>query len=236
METRNENTMPRIGDYTPDFTAVTTQGNISFPEDFKGKWKILFSHPADFTPVCTTEFMTFGSMAKTFEELNCQLIGLSIDSLYSHIAWLRTIREKIEFNGMSDIQVQFPVIVDIGMDIAKKYGMIHPGETDTAAVRTVFFIDPEDKIRCIMYYPLALGRNFDEIKRVLIGLQTIDHFGVALPADWRPGDDVIVPTANSCGIAQKRMEGHDKNVRCHDWFLCTKELPVEEIERKIVKK
>lgn len=138
METRNENTMPRIGDYAPDFTAVTTQGNISFPEDFKGKWKILFSHPADFTPVCTTEFMTFGSMAKTFEELNCQLIGLSIDSLYSHIAWLRTIREKIEFNGMSDIQVQFPVIVDIGMDIAKKYGMIHPGETDTAAVRTVF--------------------------------------------------------------------------------------------------
>ncbi len=231
----NENTMPRIGDYAPDFVAITTQGKVSFPGDFKGKWKILFSHPADFTPVCTTEFMAFGSMAKAFEELNCQLIGLSIDSLYSHIAWLRAIKD-IEFNGMSDIHVHFPLIVDVSMEVARKYGMIHSNESDTAAVRAVFFIDPEDKIRCIMYYPMSLGRNFDEIKRVLIGLQTTDHFGVSLPADWRPGDDVIVPNATTCATVQKRMEGHDKNVTCHEWFLCTKELPAEEIERKIVKR
>lgn len=225
--------MPRIGDKAPEFQAKTTQGIINFPADYKGKWKILFSHPADFTPVCTSEFMTFGSMAEDFEKLNCQLVGVSIDGLYSHIAWLRTIKEKIDWKGMKNIEIMFPLIDDVKMEVASLYGMIHPGDSDTSAVRAVFFIDPNDKIRTIMYYPLALGRNFDEIKRVLIGLQTADNFGVALPADWRPGDEVIVPTAGSCGIAKNRMEGKEGDFHCYDWFFCTKQLSKEEVEKKL---
>lgn len=233
METNQVNVMPRIGDAAPAFEANTTQGHISFPADFKGKWKILFSHPADFTPVCTTEFMTFGHMAEEFEALNCQLIGLSIDGIHSHIAWLRTIREKIDFRGMKGIEVKFPLIDDISMNVAKLYGMIQPGESTTSAVRAVFFIDPQDKIRTILYYPLSLGRNFDEIKRVLIGLQTSDRFGVALPADWRPGDEVIVPTAGSCGVAKARMNGEEGQMKCYDWFFCTKPLSKEEVESNL---
>ncbi len=227
------NVMPRIGEKAPAFEAVTTQGKINFPADFKGKWKILFSHPADFTPVCTSEFMTFGKMADEFEALNCQLVGLSVDGLYSHIAWLRTIREKIEYKGMKDVEIHFPLIDDVSMKVAKLYGMIQPGESETSAVRAVFFIDPKDTIRTIMYYPLALGRNFDEIKRVLIGLQTVDNFGVALPADWRPGDEVIVPTAGSCGVAKERVEDKSGEIHCYDWFFCTRRLPKEEVESRL---
>lgn len=214
--------MPRIGDKAPEFKAVTTQGEINFPGDYKGKWVILFSHPADFTPVCTSEFMTFAHMENEFKALNCQLVGLSVDGLYSHIAWLRTIKEKIEFRGMKDVEVNFPLIEDITMQVATKYGMIMPGESNTKAVRAVFFIDPKGIIRTIVYYPLSLGRNFDELKRVLMGLQTADEFGIALPADWRPGDDVIVPTAGSCGTAKDRMEGKMEGVECKDWFFCLK--------------
>lgn len=236
METTNiVNSMPRIGDKAPSFKAVTTQGNINFPEDYKGKWKILFSHPADFTPVCTSEFMTFAKMAPEFEALNTQLVGLSVDGLYSHIAWLRTIKEKIEYKGMKDIEVKFPLIEDITMEVANKYGMIQPGEATTKAVRAVFFIDPQDIIRTIIYYPLSLGRNFDELKRVLIGLQTADNFNVALPADWRPGDEVIVPTAGSCGVAKERMESKDEDVKCYDWFFCTKKLSKEDVESRLGK-
>lgn len=231
MENETMNTMPRIGDVAPSFEATTTQGKIQFPEEYKGKWIILFSHPADFTPVCTSEFMTFGSMADEFEALNCQLVGLSIDGLYSHIAWLRTIREKIEYKGMKHVEVRFPLIDDVSMHVAKMYGMLQPGESKTQAVRAVFFIDPKGIIRAVIYYPLALGRNFDEIKRVLIGLQTVDKFGVALPADWRPGDDVIVPTAGSCGAANERMEDRSGELTCYDWFFCTKKLPKEEVEK-----
>ncbi|MDY3979865.1 MAG: peroxiredoxin [Tidjanibacter sp.] len=225
--------MPRIGDAAPEFTAKTTQGTINFPSDYTGKWKILFSHPADFTPVCTSEFMTFGRMAAEFEALNCQLVGLSIDGLYSHIAWLRTIKDKIEYKGMKNIEVKFPLIEDITMNVAKAYGMIQPGESSTSAVRAVFFIDPKNIIRTIMYYPLALGRNFDEIKRVLMGLQTVDAFGVALPADWRAGDEVIVPTAGSCGVAKERMDDNSGAMHCYDWFFCTKELSKGAIEQKL---
>lgn len=235
METNNIIQMPRIGDAAPQFKAVTTQGEINFPSDYKGKWKILFSHPADFTPVCTSEFMTFASMAQDFENLNCQLVGLSVDGLHSHIAWLRTIKEKIDWNNLKGMEVKFPLVVDITMDVAHLYGMIQPGESSTSAVRAVFFIDPEDKIRTIMYYPLSLGRNFDEIKRVLIGLQTVDNFGVALPADWRPGKEVIVPPAGSCGIAKERMEGYDKDLHCYDWFFCTRQISKEEVESKLGK-
>ena len=228
--------MPRIGDKAPEFTAVTTQGNIHFPADYEGKWVILFSHPADFTPVCTSEFMTFASMEEEFKALNCQLVGLSVDGLYSHIAWLRTIKEKIEFRGMKDVEVKFPLIEDITMEVAKKYGMMMPGESSTKAVRAVFFIDPKGVIRTIIYYPLSLGRNFDELKRVLIGLKTADEFGIALPADWRPGDDVIVPTAGSCGTAKDRMEGKEEGVECKDWFFCMKKLAKEKVMDKILKK
>ncbi len=227
------NVMPRIGEKAPSFEAVTTQGKIHFPEDYKGKWKILFSHPADFTPVCTSEFMTFGRMSDEFEALNCQLVGLSVDGLYSHIAWLRTIHEKIEYKGMKGIEIKFPLIEDISMNVARLYGMIQPEESTTSAVRAVFFIDPEGIIRTIMYYPLSLGRNFDEIKRVLIGLQTSDRFNVALPADWRPGDEVIVPTAGSCGVAKNRMEGKEGEMHCYDWFFCTKQLARETVEKEL---
>lgn len=233
MEENHIHSMPRIGDPAPEFKAITTQGNINFPADYHGKWAILFSHPADFTPVCTSEFMTFASMNKDFEALNCQLVGLSVDGLYSHIAWLRTIKEKIEYKGMKNIEIPFPLIEDITMEVANKYGMMQPGESSTKAVRAVFFIDPQGIIRTIIYYPLSVGRNFDELKRVLIALQTADKFGVATPADWRPGDDVIVPTAGSCGIAKERMESKEEGMTCHDWFFCTKKLPKEEIEKKL---
>ena len=220
--------MPRIGDKAPEFKAVTTQGDINFPGDYKGKWVILFSHPADFTPVCTSEFMTFASMADDFKKMNTELVGLSVDGLYSHIAWLRTIKEKIEYKGMKDVEVKFPLIEDITMEVSKRYGMLQPGESSTKAVRAVFFIDPKGVIRTIIYYPLAVGRNFDEIKRVLIALQTADNFSVALPADWRPADDVIVPTAGSCGVAKERMESKDE-MHCYDWFFCTKKLDKEKV-------
>jgi len=228
--------MPRIGDKAPEFRAVTTQGSINFPVDYRGSWVILFSHPADFTPVCTSEFMTFATMEKQFNDVNCKLVGLSIDGLYSHIAWLRTIKEKIEYKGMKDVEVTFPLIEDITMEVATKYGMIMPGESSTKAVRAVFVIDPIGVIRTIIYYPLSLGRNFDELLRVVIALQTADEFSVATPADWRPGDDVIVPTAGSCGVAKARMDAHEDDTKCYDWFFCTKKLDKETVMNKILKK
>lgn len=211
--------MPLIGDYAPSFTAVTTQGPINFPEDYKGKWVILFSHPADFTPVCTTEFMTFASMADEFKAMNTELVGLSVDSIYAHIAWLRKIQD-LEWKGMKNVEVKFPLIEDIRMEVSNKYGMIQPGQSNTQAVRAVFIIDPEGKIRLILYYPLSTGRNFDEIKRVIQALQKADAESIATPADWRPGEDVIVPTAGSCGVAKERMESDDEDQYCLDWFMC----------------
>ena len=225
--------MPRIGDPAPSFTASTTQGDISFPSDYVGRWVILFSHPADFTPVCTSEFMTFASMQKEFAAYNTELVGLSVDGLYSHIAWLRTIKDKITFRDMRDVEVTFPLIDDVSMEIAQKYGMIMPGEDSTKAVRAVFVIDPKAVIRAIIYYPLSLGRNFDELLRVVKALQTADHFEVATPADWRPGDAVIVPPAGSCGTADDRMTGVVDGVECEDWFFCTKQLPADEVDAAI---
>jgi peroxiredoxin (alkyl hydroperoxide reductase subunit C) len=232
-ETQEKNvSMPRIGDQAPSFKAVTTQGEINFPTDYKDSWVILFSHPADFTPVCTSEFMTFASMEQKFNEANCKLVGLSVDGLYSHIAWLRTIKEKIEYKGMKDVEVKFPLIEDITMEVAKKYGMIQPGESNTKAVRAVFFIDSKGIIRAIIYYPLSLGRNFDELYRALIAMQTADKFSIATPADWRPGDDVIVSPAGSCGVAKERMDNKE-DMNCHDWFFCTKKVSKEDIEKEL---
>ncbi|MFZ5392409.1 MAG: peroxiredoxin [Patescibacteria group bacterium] len=235
--TNNQNnvSMPRIGDKAPEFKAITTQGEIDFPKQYEGSWVILFSHPADFTPVCTSEFMTFASLEEKFAKANCELVGLSVDGLYSHIAWLRTIKEKIEYKGMKDVEVKFPLIEDITMEVAKKYGMIQPGESSTKAVRAVFFIDPNGVIRAIIYYPLSLGRNFEELYRALIAMQVADKYGVALPADWQPGDDVIVPPAGSCGVAKDRMDGKEE-MKCHDWFFCTKNISKEQIEDDLIKK
>ena len=232
MEQIQENelkSMPRIGDKAPTFKAITTQGEINFPSDYEGKWIILFSHPADFTPVCTSEFMTFAKREPEFSTLNCQLVGLSIDGLYSHIAWLRSIKDKIEFNGMKNMEVTFPLIEDITMEVAKKYGMIQPGESSTKAVRAVFYIDPKGIVRALIYYPLSMGRNFDELKRALIAMQTADAYDIATPADWQPGDDVIVPPAGSCGVAKGRMETKEDGINCYDWYFCTKKLSLEKV-------
>ncbi len=222
-------TIPLIGDDAPAFKAHTTQGPVTFPDDFKGKWVILFSHPADFTPVCTTEFMTFAKLMPKFEALNCKLMGLSIDSNYSHIAWLRTIKEKIKYKDMADIEVTFPLIADIKMDVATKFGMVQPNASDTQAVRAVFFIDPKAKIRALLYYPLSNGRNFDEIMRLLIAMQTSDAHQVATPADWQPGDDVIVPPPGSCGTAKDRVDQAGRDYYCLDWFMCLKKLPKSQL-------
>lgn len=216
--------MPLIGDKAPEFKAITTQGEIHFPNQYAGSWVILFSHPADFTPVCTSEFMTFATREPEFNALNCKLVGLSVDGLYSHIAWLRTIKEKIEFKGMKNVEVTFPLIEDITMEVARKYGMMQPGESNTKAVRAVFVIDPKGIVRTIIYYPLSMGRNFDELLRIVKALQTADEYQIATPADWQPGDDVIVPTAGSCGVAKDRVETPG-DMTCHDWFFCTKPLP-----------
>ena len=216
--------IPLLGETAPAFKAETTHGTISFPEDYEGKWVILFSHPADFTPVCTTEFMTFAKMSKEFKELNCELIGLSIDSSFSHIAWLRTIEEKIEYKGMKQIEINFPVIADLKMDVAHKYGMVQPAVGDTAAVRAVFFIDPEAKIRCLLYYPKENGRNFAEIKRLLIAMQTSDQHQCATPADWQPGDKVIVPPPKDVETARQRVTQPAAQTECLDWFMSFKQI------------
>jgi peroxiredoxin (alkyl hydroperoxide reductase subunit C) len=235
MEQMNEHVaMPRIGEKAPEFKAVTTQGEINFPKDYKGSWVILFSHPADFTPVCTSEFITFASLEEKFNEANCKLVGLSVDGIYSHIAWLRTIKDKIEYKGMKNIEVKFPLIEDITMEVATKYGMMMPGESNTKAVRAVFFIDPKGIIRTILYYPLSLGRNFDEIYRIVIALQAADEFDIATPADWRPGDDVIISPAGNCNQASERMT--DEGLECKDWFFCTKKLDKDTVLKKILKK
>jgi len=228
--------MPRIGEKAPTFKAVTTQGNINFPGDYEGSWVILFSHPADFTPVCTSEFMTFASREKEFNDLGCKLVGLSVDGLYSHIAWLRTIKDKIEYKGMKNVEVKFPLIEDITMDVACLYGMIQPGESATKAVRAVFVIDPKGVIRTIIYYPLSTGRNFDELIRVVQALKAADAYGIATPADWVPGDEVIVPPAGSCGVAKDRMEGKETGVTCHDWFFCTKRIDKDDVIKTVTKK
>ena len=206
--------MLQLGDKAPDFKAVTTHGPISL-SDYNGQWVILFSHPADFTPVCTTEFIGFAKLYPELEKRGVKLLGLSIDSVHSHIAWVRNIKEKM------DVDIPFPVIADIGMNVGKLYSMIHPGQSATAAVRCVFVIDPEQILRAMIYYPLSTGRNMDEILRLIDALQAADAHGIATPADWRPGDAAIVPPPATQQEAQKRLsEGYD----CKDWYFCKKNI------------
>lgn len=213
--------LPLIGDPAPAFTANTTAGEINFPADYEGKWVILFSHPADFTPVCTTEFMTFATMQAEFKALNTELIGLSIDSVFSHIAWIEKIKE-IEFGEMKNVEVNFPIIDDLSMKVAKAYGMIQPEQSETSAVRAVFIIDPKGIVRTILYYPQSTGRNFAEIKRIIEALQTTDRHGVATPANWQPGQPAIVPPVKTTEKARAILKDGGENVK--DWFMVTKKV------------
>lgn len=214
----NKTTLPLIGDPAPVFTAVTTNGTIHFPEDYKGKWVILFSHPSDFTPVCSTEFMTFASMQGEFEALNTQLLGLSIDSVSAHIAWIKSL-ESLTWKDIKKPVVNFPVIADLSMDVAKKYGMIQ-SMSSTSAVRAVFVIDPKGIVRLIMYYPASTGRNFVEIKRVVQALQKADCDKCATPANWLPGDDIIDPNPGTKAGCIERYENPGEDRYCLDWYLC----------------
>ncbi|MDR1338121.1 MAG: peroxiredoxin [Rickettsiales bacterium] len=225
--------MPLIGDLAPEFTAETTNGPVNFPDDYKGKWVILFSHPSDFTPVCTSEFMTFQSMLEEFRAMNTEIIGLSIGSLTSHIAWMREIQNKIEFRSWSNLEIQFPVIDDTKMTVAKKYGMLHPNASDTKTVRAVFIIDPSGIVRTILYYPQSAGRNFTEIKRLVAALQTSDVFGVSTPADWLPGEDVIIGAPRTAAGAKERLASKDKSLTVKDWFMTFKKLSAQEVFDKI---
>jgi peroxiredoxin (alkyl hydroperoxide reductase subunit C) len=214
-----------IGEKAPSFEAETTQGPLSLPDDYEGKWVIVFSHPADFTPVCTTELMAFAGMQEEFRALDAELLGLSIDSTYSHIACLRTIKGKIEYKGQKGVEVMFPVISDLTMEVTKKFGMLQPQASTTQAVRAVFIIDPKGIVRAILYYPLSNGRNMQEIKRLLIAMQHSDEHGIATPANWQLGEDVIIPPPGSCGAARERVDAAGEEYECLDWFLCLKKCP-----------
>lgn len=207
--------LPRINEPAPDFEAKSTHGVIRL-SDYKGKWVMLFSHPADFTPVCSTEFIQFARRAPDFQKLNVQPIGVSVDSVYSHIAWVRTLEEK------AGVKVTFPVVADLDTRVAQAYGMIHPGASDTAPVRAVFFIDPKQVVRAILYYPQSTGRNVDEILRVFEALQTTDSFGLSTPADWKKGGSLVLPPPQTQADAEKRAA--DRSVKLTDWFLAEKEL------------
>jgi len=206
---------PLIGEEAPDFTAKTTTGWLSLSEYGKDSWVILFSHPADFTPVCTTELSGFAVRKAEFTKLNAKLLGLSVDSISAHLGWVQNVKQK------TGVYFDFPIIADMKMEVAKMYGMIQ-GETSIAAVRAVFFIDPARKVRLIMYYPLNVGRNMDEILRCLKALQTVDQYSVATPLDWQPGDEVILHSPETLEGVERRMAGPQDGVV--DFYLAKKKL------------
>ncbi len=216
MENQVIGSMPRIGDKAPDFKAKTTTGDLTFSEYNKGSWVVMFSHPADFTPVCTTEMSAFAKDKDFYAQHNTKLLGLSIDSVHSHLAWVNNVREK------TGVYMDFPIIADLDMKVANLYGMLHPGESETAAVRAVFFIDPKGTIRLIMYYPLNVGRNMDEVQRVLIALQTTETCKCALPVNWRQGDKVIVPPPKTLVEMDERIA--NTTYEKVDFYLAKKEL------------
>lgn len=207
-------TFPRLNEPAPQFSAKTTQGTLDL-SDYKGKWVVLFSHPADFTPVCTTEFIAFARKFEEFQKRNTQIIGLSIDSVYSHIAWVRNIEQNF------GIKIPFPVIADLDMSVARKYGMVHPGASDTSAVRAVFVIDPKQTLRAMIYYPLTNGRNIDEILRLVEALQATDKHSIATPENWHPGEQVIVPPPQTQAEADKRVK---EPYEVTDWYFAKKDL------------
>lgn len=216
LENQKVNQMPRIGDLAPDFEAVTTKGKIKFSEFAKDKWVVMFSHPADFTPVCTTEMSGFALRKDDFDALNTELIGLSIDSIHAHLGWVQNVREN------TGVYFDFPIIADLDMKVSKLYGMLQPNESETAAVRAVFFIDPSKKIRLIMYYPLNVGRNMAEILRALEALQTADKHKVAMPLDWKKGDKVIVSPPKTLDELNERIA--DDSLEKVDWYLAKRSI------------
>ena len=227
--------MPLIGDAAPEFTAMTTNGPINFPADFAGKWVVLFSHPADFTPVCTSEFMAFQALQDELAEINTALVGLSVGSISSHLAWIDAIK-NIKWRDWENMEITFPVIDDSDMHVAKMYGMIHPNASGTHAVRAVFIIDPKGIIRAILYYPASTGRSFDEILRMVIALQTTDAFKVSTPADWVPGEEVLIgapQTTNDMRRTMQSMAKPDKKRNVQAWFMTFSDLPADEIESKL---
>jgi peroxiredoxin (alkyl hydroperoxide reductase subunit C) len=214
--------LPRLGETAPDFAAKSTHGEIRLSDyTSKGKWVLLFSHPSDFTPVCTTEFVGFARRWPEFDALNTQLVGVSIDSIYSHIAWVRDIEQ------LANVEVKFPVVADLDQKVARLYGMVHEATADTATVRAVFIIDPKQKVRTVLYYPMQLGRSMDELLRVLQALQTADANGVSCPADWKPGDAVIVPAPATQADAAKRTNGGGAGLDVKTWYLSKKYLEVK---------
>lgn len=206
--------LPRINEPAPNFEAKSTQGPLKLT-DFKGKWVVLFSHPADFTPVCTTEFVEFARHSEDFKKRNAQLIGLSVDSVPAHIAWIRSIEQNF------DVKIDFPVIADLDTRVAQKYGLIHPSASETSTVRAVFVIDDKGVVRALIYYPMTLGRSIDEVLRVVEALQTADGNACSTPANWRPGDKVIVPPPQTVADAESRLKS-DYDVT--DWYLAKKSL------------
>lgn len=219
MSIVQEGRIPRIHELAPDFEAKSTQGEIRLSYyTSKGRYVLLFSHPADFTPVCSTEFMAFARAWKRFDDLGVQLIGVSIDSIYSHIAWVRDLEKN------AGVEVKFPVIADIDQNVSRLYGMVHPEASDTSTVRAVFAIDPNQKIRAIIYYPQQLGRNIEELIRVFQGLQAIDSESVSVPADWTPGEDVIVPAPATLADAARRTNGGGVGLKVETWYLSKRKL------------
>lgn len=206
--------LPRLNEKAPDFKAMTTHGEKSLA-DYKGKYLVLFSHPADFTPVCTTEFIAFAERHQDFQTLNTEVLGLSIDSIFSHLAWVNTIKEKF------GVEIPFPIIDDLSMKVAHAYGMIHPGASDTSAVRAVFVIDDQSILRAMIYYPLSNGRSIDEILRLVEALQTSDTHKIATPEGWKKGDKVIVPPPKTAADLEARLK---EDYECTDWFFCKKSL------------
>ena len=217
MENATENAtigMPRLNEPAPTFEAPTTHG-LKRLEDYRGRWLVLFSHPADFTPVCTTEFIAFAKAHEQFQAIGCELLGLSIDSNYSHIAWERNIKERF------GVEIPFPIIADLSMQVARTYGMIQPGASDTSAVRATFVIDPQGVLRAMIYYPMTNGRSIAEILRLVKALQTSDAEEVATPENWQPGDPVIVPPPATAAEAEERLQA---GYECTDWYFCKKSL------------
>ncbi len=215
--------MPKIGEQAPDFTAVTTQSpNLTFSEWQGDSWVVLFSHPADFTPVCSTELTEFARREDEFSRMNTKLIGLSVDSIHSHLAWIQNLKQIL------GVEIRYPMIADLDMKVAQAYGMLHPGASATATVRTVFIIDPKRIIRAIVYYPLNVGRNVDEIARVVTALQTADKFACATPVNWKPGEKVVVPPPKIAAEVEERLGHKGKDYDVKDFYLCMKEAPKKE--------
>lgn len=212
--------MPMIGDTAPAFRSMTTKGKINFPEDYKGKWVVFFSHPADFTPVCTTEFIALAKECEEFKKLNTELLGLSIDSLHSHLAWAKDI-EGIDWSGEGTVVIPFPIVADISMEVSKKYGMLQT-VASTQTVRAVFIIDPESMVRAILYYPMSTGRNIDEIKRIVMSLQKHDAENVNTPANWNPGDDVLLGSPLTLEDAEARIKDKSEDIIPYAWYLTAK--------------